>query len=242
MTASNLNLSTQSADSPLWRPSAERIEHAHLTHYMRWLRAEHGLDFPDYESLWQWSVTEIEAFWASIWTYGGLRAITPYRTVLAERRMPGARWFEGATLNYADQMLWHAGKPGWADRPAIIFRSERTARREISWGQLAAQAGALAATLARLGVQQGDRVVSYMPAGSSSAISHRDTSSSFSDAAAARWLGGSAAARHATLSSRLPILTMSPSTSGRRPSIREPLTNVPLRLRRSSTTSESAST
>jgi acetoacetyl-CoA synthetase len=77
--------------------------------------------------------------------------------------MPGARWFEGATLNYADQMLWHAGKPGWADRPAIIFRSERTARREISWGQLAAQAGALAATLARLGVQQGDRVVSYMP-------------------------------------------------------------------------------
>ena len=163
MTASDLNLSTQSADLPLWRPSAERIEHAHLTHYMRWLRAEHGLDFPDYESLWQWSVTEIEAFWASIWTYGGLRAATPYRTVLAERRMPGARWFEGATLNYADQMLWHAGKPGWADRPAIIFRSERTARREMSWGQLAAQSGALAATLARLGVQQGDRVVSYMP-------------------------------------------------------------------------------
>lgn len=150
-------------DVPLWRPSADRIERAQLTQYLRWLQTEHGLNFPDYESLWQWSVTEIEAFWASIWRYTGLRAATPYRSVLAERRMPGARWFEGATLNYADQMLWRAGQPGWADRPAIIFRSELTSRREVSWGEVSAQAGALSATLARLGVKQGDRVVSYMP-------------------------------------------------------------------------------
>lgn len=134
-----------------------------MTRFMDWLRRERGLDFHDYESLWQWSVTEIESFWAAIWDFAGMRAATPYREVLRERKMPGAKWFDGATLNYADQMLWRATLPGWSTRTAIVFQSELVARSELSWGALSAQAGALAATLARLGVVEGDRVVSYMP-------------------------------------------------------------------------------
>jgi acetoacetyl-CoA synthetase len=148
---------------PIWRPSPERIERAVLTRYLRWLRDERGLDFADYESLWRWSVDEIEAFWTSIWSFCGMRSTTPYREVLQARTMPGARWFDGAMVNYADQMLWRASDPNWAARPAIIFSSERVTRHETSWGELAAQAGALAATLARAGVALGDRVVSYMP-------------------------------------------------------------------------------
>jgi acetoacetyl-CoA synthetase len=154
---------TASAPAPIWRPSAERIERAALTRYCDWLRRERGLDFGDYESLWAWSVTEIEAFWDSIRAFCGLRLATPERAILRERRMPGARWFEGATLNWADQMLWRAARPDWADRTAVVFASEIVARHELSWGALAAQAGALAATLARLGVGHGDRAVSYMP-------------------------------------------------------------------------------
>jgi acetoacetyl-CoA synthetase len=149
--------------APIWRPSPERVARSPMTRYREWLRRERGLDFPDYESMWAWSVTEIEAFWDSIRHFCGLRLATEPRAILAERRMPGAKWFEGATLNWADQMLWHAGRPGWASRPAIVFSSEIVERREIAWGDLAAQAGALAATLGRLGIGLGDRAVSYMP-------------------------------------------------------------------------------
>jgi acetoacetyl-CoA synthetase len=154
---------TTASAAPIWRPSPERIERATLTRYTDWLRRERGLDFGDYESLWRWSTTEIEAFWETIWAFCGMRAFAPYREVLRERKMPGATWFDGATVNYADQMLWRATDPDWARRPAIVFSSELVERREVSWGALAAQAGALAATLGRLGVDVGDRAVSYMP-------------------------------------------------------------------------------
>jgi acetoacetyl-CoA synthetase len=148
---------------PIWRPSPQRIERATLTRYLDVLRRERGLEFPDYESLWRWSTTELEAFWTSIWSFCGMRSFAPYREVLRERTMPGAKWFDGATVNYADQMLWRAAEPGWAQRPAVVFSSELVERRELSWGGLAAQAGALAATMERLGVGFGDRAVSYMP-------------------------------------------------------------------------------
>jgi acetoacetyl-CoA synthetase len=152
-----------SSDQPIWTPSAERIAGAGITRYRDWLQQSRGLRFDGYESLWQWSVTDIEDFWASIWDFCEIRAATPYREVLGERRMPGARWFDGATLNYADHMLWRASRPGWAERPALVFQSELVERREVSWGALAAQVGALTATLKRLGIGKGDRVVSYMP-------------------------------------------------------------------------------
>jgi acetoacetyl-CoA synthetase len=148
---------------PLWTPSPERVARAGLTRYREWLARERGLKFADYESLWQWSVDEIEAFWATIWDFCGVRATRPYDEVLRERRMPGAQWFPGATLNYADHMLWRAFEPGWAERAALVFQSEVVARREVSWGELAGATGALTSTLKRLGIGAGDRVAAYMP-------------------------------------------------------------------------------
>ncbi len=148
---------------PLWEPDAARIERAGITRYRRWLRQRHGLEFADYESLWQWSVTEIEAFWSSIWEFGCVIAHQPYSQVLDARRMPGAKWFEGARLNYAEHALRHAQVSGSRNDPAIIFESEVHGRSEVSWAQLSASVGALSATLRSIGVRSGDRVAAYLP-------------------------------------------------------------------------------
>ncbi len=143
----------------LWQPSPERLENARLTAYMAWLQKTRGLTFADYNALWQWSVDELEAFWASIWEYYDIKASAPYKQVLKERKMPRTVWFEGAHLNYAEHALRHAA----GDRPAIIFESELRARTEISWDELKRQVAALANALKKLGVKPGDRVVAYMP-------------------------------------------------------------------------------
>ena len=147
----------------LWTPSAARIEQAGITRFRRWLDAERGLRFDDYESLWRWSTTELEAFWAALWQFSPVIAHSPYQRVLDRRVMPGARWFSGATLNYAEHLLARAQHRAAGDAPAIVFQSETRPRTEISWAALAAQVGALAATLKRLGVAPGDRVASYLP-------------------------------------------------------------------------------
>ncbi len=143
----------------LWEPSEAAKERANLTSYMRWLREHKGLDFADMGQLWRWSVTELEAFWGSIWEYFDVQATRPYTTVLAERRMPGARWFVGAELNYAAH-IFRAASP---DRPALLYCSEREPLREMSWDELRQQVAALAATLRRCGVERGDRVAAYLP-------------------------------------------------------------------------------
>ena len=147
----------------LWTPSASRVEEAGITRFERWLAAERGLRFDDYESLWRWSTTDLEAFWAAIWEFSGVIAHSPWQRVLDRRAMPGARWFEGATLNYAEHSLAKAQRSSDGDAPAIVFQSETRPRLEISWSALVAQVGALTATLERLGVARGDRVVSYLP-------------------------------------------------------------------------------
>ena len=152
-----------SAMAPIWRPSADRIAQAGITRYLSWLASERGLRFDDFESLWQWSVTDIEGFWESICAFTGVRFHDAPRTVLAERRMPGADWFPGASLNYAEHALRRAEAPDAAQRPAIIFESELRPRTEISWAALAGEVGALAESLRALGVTPGDRCVAYVP-------------------------------------------------------------------------------
>lgn len=149
--------------TPLWRPSAGRIEDAGITRYQQWLKETRGLSFARYDDLWQWSVTEIETFWQTIWDYCGVISHSPYDQVLVERTMPGARWFEGATLNYAEQSLARAHIAVAADQPAIIFQSELVERAEVSWRTLNGQVGSIAATLRALGLEPGDRAVAYMP-------------------------------------------------------------------------------
>lgn len=143
----------------VWTPTEAHIRNANITAYRQWLEQTRGLSFDSYEALWEWSTTEIEAFWESVWEYFDIRSRTPYTSVLSERKMPGAHWFSGATVNYVDQVFRHAT----AERPAIVFRSEDGRNAEISWAELQRQVAALADSLRRLGVQRGDRVVAYLP-------------------------------------------------------------------------------
>lgn len=143
----------------LWEPSTAMQEQANLTHYMRWLALERGLHISDNEALWAWSVDHLEDFWASLWDYFEIKASQPYTTVLANPTMPGAKWFVGAQLNYAE----HAFRKRTNERPALISQSETRPLTELSWDDLAQRVAAVAASLRAWGVQRGDRVVNYMP-------------------------------------------------------------------------------
>ena len=149
----------------LWTPSAERVENARLTSFMRWL-AQRGHQFNDYTALWQWSVDEPEAFWASIWDYFKVESSTPYRQVLGKREMPGAEWFPGARLNYAQHIL----RQERTDAEAFVYLSEREPLRSLSWTELASQVRKLATRLREMGLRSGDRVVAYLPNSPEAAI------------------------------------------------------------------------
>ncbi|HZY15262.1 MAG TPA: AMP-binding protein, partial [Ramlibacter sp.] len=134
-----------------------------LRRYQDWLRATRGLTFASYQELWEWSVTDLPAFWQSIWDYFDLQSPTPHRQVLADGSMPGARWFEGAQVNYAQQVFRHVQPAHAAGLPALISRNEKGQQRELSWPELRRQAAALALHLKAQGLQPGDRVAAYLP-------------------------------------------------------------------------------
>jgi acetoacetyl-CoA synthetase len=153
---------TETAEgTPLWEPSDELKENARISAYMEWLKAERGLSLEDYNELWEWSVTDLEGFWASVWEYCGIKASKPYERVLGERAMPGAEWFPGAELNYAEHVFRHA--PYRPDKPAILHQSEVRPLGEVSWDDLQERTAALAAGLREMGVGRGDRVAAYLP-------------------------------------------------------------------------------
>src|SRR5262245_35916842 len=131
--------------------------------YRDWLARERSLSFGGYEDMWRWSVTDLEAFWRSIWDYHGMTSPTPWSRVLAREQMPGAVWFEGAQANYAHQVLRHAAPAHAAGQPAIIAENELGQVRELSWPELRRQVASMALTLRELGVKRGDRVVAYLP-------------------------------------------------------------------------------
>ena len=131
--------------------------------YREWLRDTRGLDFHSYEELRKWSVTDLDAFWESIWQYENIQSPTPYEAVLAEEKMPGATWFPGACVNYARQVFRHVPEAHAAGVMAIISENELGHVREMSWPQLQQQVASLALALRGMGVQPGDRVAAYMP-------------------------------------------------------------------------------
>jgi acetoacetyl-CoA synthetase len=143
-----------------------------IERYLRWLRDTRDLEFhaddpAGYDELWRWSTDDLRAFWASIWDYFDIESPTRYETVLVDETMPGARWFPGAQVNYARQVLRHADAAHAAGHPAIVFQNEAMAERgelqHLSWPELQRQVASLAAHLRRLGVQPGDRVAAYLP-------------------------------------------------------------------------------
>lgn len=143
----------------IWRPSSQRVARARITDYTRWLKERKGLDFPDYAALWQWSVDEIEASWAAMVEYLEIPLQGDLKPVLADRSMPGARWFPNTRTNYVSQIFKHASTA----RPAIVFRNEEGARDEVSWSRLERDVAAMAQWLREQGVEPGDRVVAYLP-------------------------------------------------------------------------------
>lgn len=143
----------------LWTPSADWVANSNVTAFINWLRSEYQLDFANYDELWRWSVTDLEAFWAAIWHYFAIESSTPYRCVLDSRKMPGAQWFPGARLNYAQHIL-RQESPG---TNALMFLSETTALTGVPWEILAGQVRILATQLRRFGVTPGDRIVAYLP-------------------------------------------------------------------------------
>ena len=143
-----------------------------ITHYLRWLAQERGLHFDAstteaYDALWRWSVSDLRAFWGSVWDHFGLQSPTPYETVLANEVMPGARWFPGAQVNYAQHLFSHADAAHAAGHPAIVFANEAMFERgelsEVGWPELRRRVASLAAALQTMGVQPGDRVCAILP-------------------------------------------------------------------------------
>ncbi|MCA0145751.1 acetoacetate--CoA ligase [Blastococcus sp. LR1] len=146
----------------LWRPDPDRMRGTRMAAFARWVEERRGVSFGDpveYDVLWRWSVENLDQFWGDLATWTGVLPDVPDDRVLTDRSMPGAVWFPGTTVNYAEQALASATDA----YPAIVAVAEDGEPQEISWATLCGQVGAFAATLRGLGVRSGDRVVGYLP-------------------------------------------------------------------------------
>jgi acetoacetyl-CoA synthetase len=146
----------------LWQPRESIAVQTQMGRYMAWLRTHKGKHFADYAALWQWSVQDTEGFWGSLWEYFEVDSTTPYRRALSERTLPGAHWFEGSRLNYAEHLLRHEDAAAAADL-ALLHATETQALAGITWKELGSKVRKLATRLRELGIRPGDRVVSFMP-------------------------------------------------------------------------------
>lgn len=154
-----MNQNNSTTPPVLWQPDLETQDQSHLYQFMRWLHQEKNLYFEDYHALWKWSCDFQADFWESLWVYFRIISHSSYNSVLGSPEMPGARWFEGATLNYAE----HVFRGKTSAYPAIVFQSEQHEMQHISWDELERQTAAFAAFLRKKGVVKGDRVAAYLP-------------------------------------------------------------------------------
>lgn len=144
----------------LWTPSPDRADASTMAGFIRWLDTERGLKFADYAALWDWSVTDIDAFWGAIWDFFDVKGTRP-DVFLAKRQMPGAEWGPGAQLNYATQILRHCDAT--PNDVALIVQSETFGDSTMTWAELRAQVASVASHLQSMGVTKGDRVVAILP-------------------------------------------------------------------------------
>ncbi len=145
--------------TPLWIPSEEKIKNANLTRFLAHVNKKHQKDFHTYAELYQWSIQNIPDFWACFWEFADIKASRGYDQVVDDvRKMPGAKWFSGARLNFAENLLRHRD-----DRPAFIFRGETQKKAQMTYAELYAAVARLAHSLRGLGLKPGDRVAGYMP-------------------------------------------------------------------------------
>lgn len=144
----------------VWTPPADVLSTSRVGEFLAWLARERDLEMTTHEELWRWSVTDLDGFWSAVWEFFEVRSHAPYDTVLASREMPGARWFPGAQLNYAEHAL---GTDEDLDRVAVLGRSQTRDDVELTFGDLRDQVARTRAALERLGVRRGDRVAGYLP-------------------------------------------------------------------------------
>ena len=159
----------------IWKPSAKRKNSSSMKYFMDWLRDERDLSFADFNDLWEWSVSDLERFWKSIWDYFGLRSNTTFSKVLDEERMPGASWFKGATVNIVYEIFKDYEEI--KNNTAISFRSETLGDGVLTWEELISKTNSLVIKFKELGVQKGDRVVAILPNTPHSLISFCATAS-----------------------------------------------------------------
>jgi acetoacetyl-CoA synthetase len=147
------------SNEPMWLPTAGDVDRAKLTAFMREAEARWSCRLPDYAALYRWSLEQPGEFWASVWSFCGVVSSQPFEWVVDDvRRLPGAHWFSGARLNFAENLLRIQD-----DSPAIVFWNEQGFQRSLSFAELRGQVAGAAAGLRRLGVGPGDRVASYLP-------------------------------------------------------------------------------
>ncbi|MFJ6651401.1 acetoacetate--CoA ligase [Microbacterium sp. NPDC091313] len=162
-----------SPSAPTWVPDPATASRSRIAAFTRRVEERHGVTLPDYDALWQWSVDNLTEFWSEIWDFFEVRSSAPGGVVLDSLRMPGARWFVGATLNYVDNVF----RDRDPDRLAIIEVVEDGRTEYVTWGELERRVAALAASFRRLGVSAGDRVAGYIPHGSAGIIAFLATAS-----------------------------------------------------------------
>ncbi len=145
--------------TPLWIPSEERKRNANITRFIRHVNQSFSLDIDDYPQLYRWSIANIPAFWATFWDYAGIKASRPYEIVVDDLdKFPGARWFIGTRLNFAENLLRYRD-----DRIALVFKGETVKSRTMTYAALYDEVARLARSLRDAGVSSADRVVGYMP-------------------------------------------------------------------------------
>jgi acetoacetyl-CoA synthetase len=143
----------------LWRPSEERVKASNMFRFMNTVNERFNKNFTEYEALYQWSIQNIPDFWKLLWDFVGIKSSHPYETALEDLgRMPGAKWFTGARLNFAENLLRYRD-----DRAAIIFKGEGNASEKITYRALYNETAKLAKSLKEIGVKPGDRVAGFMP-------------------------------------------------------------------------------
>ncbi len=146
-------------DQPIWSPSPEAMANSQMMRFLHYVNEQHQLSLPDYASLYDWSITYPELFWVDIWNFCQVLASKRWDQVLQDGdKMPGAQWFTGARLNFAENLLRHN-----SDKTALIFWNEHGDRRSITYSQLHEQVRELAAALWQAGVQANDRVAGLLP-------------------------------------------------------------------------------
>ena len=159
--------------TPLWTPSEKRLRGANISHFIGIVNQKYNLNFKKYSELYDWSVYKVSDFWAAIWDYAGIICSKPYDKVVDDLdKFPGAKWFSGAKLNFAENLLRHKDK-----KVAIISRSENDERSELTYSDLYSEVGSLAQSMRKMGIRAGDRVAGYISNVTEAAIAMLATTS-----------------------------------------------------------------